>query len=131
MKLHSRYADYFPEYSGYFGRGLRLIKSMYIMNNSGMLFADDLTEWFLEAGFIQSQYHMSIYYKNASDGTKIVVLSYVNDCLYWYASKSLGKCFAETLGNRFHVNFLVFENWFMSIRISQMKDHSISVYQTR
>ena len=54
IKLDIRYTDYFPEYSQYFGRALILLKSMYGMTNSGKLFADDLTEWLLEAGFIQS-----------------------------------------------------------------------------
>ena len=31
----------------------------------------------------------------------------------------------------FHVNFLGYAHWFMSIRISQMKDHPISVDQAR
>ena len=35
----------------------------------------------------------------------------------------------DTLGKIFHVNFLGYEHWFMSIRISQMKYNSISVYQ--
>ena len=35
----------------------------------------------------------------------------------------------DTLVNRFHVNFLVYAHWFVSIRITQMKDHSISVDQ--
>ena len=40
VKLDVRYTDYFPEYVKYFGRALRLLKSMYGMNNSGKLFAD-------------------------------------------------------------------------------------------
>ena len=40
VKLDSRYADYFPEYAKYFGRALRLLKSMYGTNNSGKLFSD-------------------------------------------------------------------------------------------
>ena len=100
---------------------------MYGMTNSGKLFSDELTEWLLEAGFIQSQCQMSIYYKYAPDGSKIVVLSYVDDCVYWYTNEYIGKLFVDTLGNRFHVNFLGYAHWFMSIRISQMKDHSISV----
>ena len=32
-----------------------LLKYMYGMNNSGNLFADELTEWFIEAGFVQYQ----------------------------------------------------------------------------
>ena len=43
------------------------------MTNSGKLFADELTEWLLEAGYIQSQCQMSIYHNYAPDGTKIVV----------------------------------------------------------
>ena len=72
---------------------------------------------------------MSIYYKYAPDGTKIVILSYVDDCVYWYTSEALGKTFVYTLGKRFHVNFLGYAHWFMSIIISQMKDHSIFVDQ--
>ena len=49
------------------------------MTNSGKCFADELTEWLLEAGFIQSQCQMSIYHKYAPDGSKIVVLSCVDD----------------------------------------------------
>ena len=37
----------------------------------------------------------------------------------------------DTLGKIFHVNFLGFSHCFMSIRISQLKDHSISVDQGR
>ena len=55
-----------------------LLKSVYGMTNYGKLFADNLIEWLLEAVFILSQCHMSIYYKYAPDGSKIVVLYYVD-----------------------------------------------------
>ena len=42
VKLDMRYADYFPEYAQYFGRALKLLKSMYGMTNSVKLFADEL-----------------------------------------------------------------------------------------
>ena len=60
------------------------------MNNSGKFFADELTEWLLEAGFIQSQFQMSIYYKYGPYGSKTVVLSYVDDFVYWYTPEALG-----------------------------------------
>ena len=82
VNLDSRYADYFPEHEKYFGRALRLLKSMYVMTNSRKLFADELTEWILETGSIQYQCQMSIYYKYALYGSIIVVLSYVDDCVY-------------------------------------------------
>ena len=55
VKLDMRYADYFTEYAQYFGIALKVLKSMYGMNNSGKLFADEFTEWLIEEGFIQSQ----------------------------------------------------------------------------
>ena len=41
---------------------------MYGMTNSWKLFSDELTEWLVEAGFIQSQCQVSIYYKYAPYG---------------------------------------------------------------
>ena len=34
---------------------------------------------------------MSIYYKYAPDGSKLVVLSYFEDCVFWYKSEELIK----------------------------------------
>ena len=131
FKLDIRYIDYFSEYVQYFGRALILLKIMYVMTNSGKLFTDELKEWLLQAISIQSQCEMSLYYKYAPDGYKIVVLSYVDVCFYWYKNEDLVKWFVDTLGKRFNVNFFGYAHWFMSIRISQLKDHSISVDQAR
>ena len=68
LKLDSKYAYYFPSYSSYFGRALRLQKSIYGMTNSGNLFPDELKDWLIEAGSIQYQCQMSIYYKYAPGG---------------------------------------------------------------
>ena len=70
-----------------------LLKSMYGMTNCGKLFADKLTECSLESGFIQSQCQMSIYYKYTPYGIDIVVLSYVDDCSYWYNYYAIVKWF--------------------------------------
>ena len=43
VKLDIRCTDYFQEYAKYFGRALRLLKSMYDMTKYGKLFADELT----------------------------------------------------------------------------------------
>ena len=45
---------------------------MYGVTNSRKMFADELTEWLLEAVFFQSQCQMSIYYKYAPDGSKLL-----------------------------------------------------------
>ena len=78
---------------------------MYGMTNSGKLFAHDLTEWLLEANFTDSLCQMSIYYKYAPDGTNIVVLFYVDHCVYWCTAEAFVKLFVVTLGRRFLVNF--------------------------
>ena len=83
LKLDRKYTYYFPEYAKYFERAFRLLNSTYGMNNYGKLFADELKEWLHEAGFIQSQCQMYIYYMYAPDGSKFVVLYYVGDCVYW------------------------------------------------
>ena len=67
------------------------MKSVYEMTNSGKLFSGEFIQWLLEAGFIQYQYQMCIYYKYAPDGTNIVVLSYVYDCVYCYTSGAIVK----------------------------------------
>ena len=60
-----------------------------------------------------------------------IVISYADVCAYWYTSEVIGKWFVDTLRTIFHVKFLRYTHWFMSIRISQMTDHSISVDQAR
>ena len=62
---------------------------------------------------------------------KTFVLYYVDDCVYWYSNEALVKWFVDTLGKIFHVKFLGYSHRFMSIRISHMKNHSISVDQDR
>ena len=71
---------------------------------------------------------MCIYYNYASYGTKIF-FDFFDDCVFFYKSKALGKWLVENLGKIFNVNFLVYAHWFISIRISQLRDHYVSVYQ--
>ena len=57
------------------------------------------------------------------------MLSYIDDFVYWYTYEELGKWFVDTLIKRLHVNFLGNEHWFISIRISQLEDYCITLYQ--
>ena len=77
---------------------------MYGMKNSGKLFADELTEWLIKEGCVQSQCQMSIYYKYAPDGSKIVVLSYVDDCVYWYTNEDV---FLRLLGSTSKFSYML------------------------
>ena len=83
VKMDGSYADYFPEYSTYFGRALILLKSMYGMTNSVNVFANELIDWLInESVSKQYQCQISIYYKYEPYGTKIVVLYYVGYCVH-------------------------------------------------
>ena len=80
---------------------------MYRMANYGKVFSDELNNWLIdEAGLKQSKLQMSVYYKYAPDGSKLVVLSHVDDCVYSYISDELGKWFVDTIGKRLYVKFL-------------------------
>ena len=54
------------------------------------------------------------------------MLYYFDYCVYWYTYEEQGNFSVDTLGKRFHMEFLGYEHWFMSIRISQLKDHYYS-----
>ena len=49
---------------------------------------------------------MSVCYNDTLYGSELVVLSYVDDYLYWYTSEELGKLFMDTIENIFHVKCL-------------------------
>ena len=84
------------------------------MHNYGKLFADELTDWLIdEAVFNQSKCQIYLYYNYKPDGSKLILLSYVDDCVYWYSYEELGKWFMYTLGKIFHMNFLGYAHWFM------------------
>ena len=83
--MDSIYVEYFPDYANYFRILLRLNKLMYGMTNSVKMFADELANLLIdEAVFNQFKCKMYVYYKYAPDGSKLVVLSYVYDCVYGY-----------------------------------------------
>ena len=53
------------------------------MTTYGDLFDDELANWLIdEADFNHYKYQISEYYKYAPDGSKCVVLSYVDHFLY-------------------------------------------------
>ena len=100
------------------------------MTNDGKLFTDEITNLLMdESGLKQSKYKMSVYYRCAPDGSRLVVFSCVDNCLYWYKYDELGNCFLGALGKRLHINVLGYAHMFMSIRISQLWAHYILVYQ--
>ena len=66
-----------------------------------------------EAGLKYPQGQISIYYKYAIYGSKLVVLYYVDGFLYWYTYEELGKWFVNKIGKILHVKLLEYAHWFM------------------
>ena len=97
------------------------------MNKYAKIFAYELTNRLIyEGGFNQSKIQMSAFHKYAPDSYKVTVLSYIDECVSWYTWEELGKWVVCKLGKRFHVKLLGHAHWFMSTRISQLKNHYIS-----
>ena len=64
VKLDSRYGEYFPEYDKYFGGPWRPKKALYVMNNYGGLFDDELINWMIdESDFNQYKCQIYVHYK--------------------------------------------------------------------
>ena len=64
-------------------------------------------------------------------GSKLVLLYYVDDCVYWYTYDELRKWFVDKLGKRLKIKLPRIFKLVTSISISHIKDHSISVYHDR
>ena len=61
---------------------------MYVITNSGELFSNEPTNCLIdEAGFNQAKWKISIYYNYETDGNKLFIFYYVDDCVYWYTYK--------------------------------------------
>ena len=62
------------------------------MNNDVKRFADDITNWLIDIeGLKQPQFQIYIYYKYTTYGSNILVLSYVDDYVFWYTYEEPGK----------------------------------------
>ena len=72
------------------------MKYMYGMNNYGKLFAGELTEWFIEEGFIQYKFQILIYYNYAPNG-KIFLFYLMLIIVYIGIHLKLSKKFLFTI----------------------------------
>ena len=88
---------------------------MYGMTNYEKLFAYELTNCLIDAsGFKLSQCHIYIYYKYEPDGSKLVVLYYVDDCVYWYIKMVFGYYWKEVLCEIIRICTLVYVHYYIT-----------------
>eukprot|EP00957_Ditylum_brightwellii_P091624 6976621-Ditylum_brightwellii.AAC.1 len=99
--------------SEYFGRSLRLRKTIYGLILSGKLWVTGFPEWLLTQGFNQSKAEPSYFILYKDETAWLRMIFYVDDML----------CFGSNAQGNAH--------WFLTMRIHQHKDGSYSLDQTR
>ena len=131
IKMPAVYGEIFPEFKEYCGVPVRLIKSMYGMSLSGKYWYQELQEWLLENSFMQSKVIACFFWKNFEDGSKIYLLDYVDDCLYYGTSEASLKIFEKEISARFDLTLMGQAHWYLSTRIQQAENFDITVDQSR
>ena len=129
--LPSYYASLFPKYKEYFGRPLKLKKSMYGQNVSGKNWYDELHQYLTSVGFIPSPSCPSMYVRRNKDGSMIKLLNYVDDMLYFCTNEEELKKFELDLAQRFRLELKGQASWYLSVRIQQDKNFDITIDQNR
>ena len=131
IKLPAFYGELFPDIKAYCGVPVRLIKSMYGMALSGKYWYQELQEWLLENGFIQSKVIACLFWKTFEDGSKVYLLDYVDDCLYYGTSDVSLKKFETEISARFDLTLMGQAHWYLSTRIQQSENFDITIDQSR
>ena len=125
-----------PEYGHYFGRPLRLLKSMYGQTLSGKWWFLELESWLLsESGgrFVQSECDQALFIRKEPDGSFTKILTYVDDGLYFNSgnNQDILRTFEKEIGKKFKLTFQGHAYWFLSMRILQDKNMNIILDQSR
>eukprot|EP00957_Ditylum_brightwellii_P210695 15365274-Ditylum_brightwellii.AAC.1 len=105
IRLPEVYKQYFPTMSKYFGKPLKLRKSIYGLTLSGNFLVTEFSEWLPSQGFTQSKAEPAYFILYKDEATWLRMISYVDDMLYFGSNEQ--------------------------VRTHQHKDGSYSLNQTR
>jgi hypothetical protein len=72
-----------------------------------------------------------LFLQHYNDGSKVHLLNYVDDMLYYGTSKSRIKQFEELLTQRFNVELMGQAHWYLATRINQLSNYDIELDQSR
>ena len=125
------YATLFSEYKEYFGRPIKLEKSMYGQTVSGKNWYEELHEFLISKGFMASPNCPSMYTRRNEDGSLMKLLNYVDDMLYFCSNDKELEDFESELSQRFRLELKGQASWYLSVRIQQDRGFNISVDQNR
>jgi hypothetical protein len=125
------YGILFPEYAEFCGKPVRLLMSMYGMTLCGKYWYLDLLDFLKEIGFQEGNCVKCFFMKTFSDGSKLYILNYVDDMLYYGESTTHIKEFEQQLGKRFKLELLGQAHWYLGTRIHQLANFDIELDQNR
>jgi hypothetical protein len=125
------YGILFPDYSGYCGVPVRLVMSMYGTTLCGKYWYLDLTEYLLEAGFTPSECMRCLFMQTYANGTKLYVLNYIDDMLYYGKDPEKLIEFEQKLRARFNLELIGQAHWYLGTRINQLANYDIELDQSQ
>jgi hypothetical protein len=83
VMIPKNFGIFFPEYSWCTGKPVRLAMSMYGTTLCGKYWYLDLLDFLQEMGFKEGECVKCLFLKEFNDGSKIYLLNYVGDMLYY------------------------------------------------
>ena len=101
------------------------------MTYSSKYWFQELREWLIAEGFVQSKVHPCFFCKEYEDKSVVKLLDYVDDRLYFSTSNASIKTFKEHLSECFDVEVLGQEHWYLLTCITQEQIFNITVDQSR
>ena len=134
VKLSEFLSEIYPEYSAWFGRPLRLIKSMYGMSFCGKWWFLEMMEYITEElNFRQASCDQALFIKLEDDGSMTKFLVYVDDSVYFNTgnNEKYLKAFETNMQARFKVDFQGHAHWFLAMRIVRDKIGNYTLDQAR
>ncbi len=109
-----------------FGVPLRLVKSMCGITLSGKFWYIDLMESLVEMGFLQSSSIQCLFYKILPNKSKLFLLNYNDDMLYFGTSPTLVTQFEADLLSHFDLKKLGQAHWYLATCIMQQANIDIN-----
>jgi hypothetical protein len=100
------YGVLFPEYADFCGVPVRLLMSIYGTILCGKYWYLDLLDFLKEIGFKEGDWVKRFFVKEFPDGSKIFLLNYVDDMLYYGTNPNHVQEFVTQLGKHFNLELL-------------------------
>jgi len=121
----------FPEYQWCTGKLVRLAMSMYGTTLCGKYWYMDLMDYLKKAGFEEVDCFKCLFINEFPGGTKIFLLNYVDDMIYYGTNQDKLQLFEQQLGKRFNLELLGQAHWYLGGRIRQSANFDIELDQSR